>query len=475
MSGNRFGDARILLVDDEQEVLDLEALVLAMNGFHNVATCADSRRVPDMLADSPAELVVLDITMPHVSGIETLGLVRQQWPGTVVVMLTGLDDAQTAVACLKLGAYDYIVKPVDQARLVTTVANGLERRAIEAEAELLGQRLLDGTLRTPEAFDGIVTADARMHAIFRYVEAVAQTDLPVLITGETGVGKELIARAIHQASGRRGQFVSVNSAGIDDTLFSDTLFGHAAGAFTGAGKDRRGLVDRAAHGTLFLDEVGDMRPESQVKLLRLLQERTYYRLGAEVEERCSARVVAATNRTLQDLQRDPAFRKDLFYRMKSHHVHVPALRERPGDIPLLAEAFLSRAAAEQRKPQLTAPPEFFTILASHDYPGTVRELQGVIYDAVSRHPGGVLSCESIKQSIGFGAGSGDRAAVDAEQDAAPAALAFPTPLPTVDEIDLALIREALRRSGGNKTLAAEMIGISRQTLRARLASGGGAN
>jgi DNA-binding NtrC family response regulator len=463
MINNRFAAAPILLVDDEQVALDTEALVLRMHGFTDVRTCADSRRVADLLSESPAALVVLDITMPHVSGIDVLRCIAEHWPGIPVVMLTGLNDAQTAVSCLKLGAVDYIVKPIDQARLVTTVTNALERRAIESEAEQLGQHLLDGEIRNPDVFAEIITVDARMKAIFNYIEAIAPTDLPVLITGETGVGKELIARAIHRASGRRGQFVSVNSAGIDDTLFSDTLFGHTAGAFTGAQKDRRGLIERAAHGTLFLDEIGDMRPESQVKLLRLLQERSYYRLGSETEERSTARVVAATNRGLHDLQNDPAFRKDLFYRLKSHRIHVPALRERPGDVPLLAAAFLATAAAQQQKTTPKAPAEFFTILRSHNYPGNVRELQGLIYDAVSRHAGGVLSCASVKDAIGFGR---EAAAV---ASLVPEDIAFPNPLPTSAEAELALIREALRRSGGNKKLAAEMIGMARQTFRSKLA------
>jgi transcriptional regulator with PAS, ATPase and Fis domain len=277
------------------------------------------------------------------------------------------------------------------------------------------------------------------------------------------VGKELIAGAIHRASGRRGQFVSANSAGIDDTLFSDTLFGHTVGAFTGAQKTRRGLVERAAHGTLFLDEIGDMRPESQVKLLRLLQERTFYRLGAEAEETSTARIVAATNRRLDDLQHDPAFRKDLFYRLKSHHIHVPPLRERPGDIQLLGEALLARAAARQRKPTPTAPPELFTILVNYDFPGNVRELQGLLFDAVSRHAGGVLSCASIKEAVGLGRGSAASPSPDTRSD-----LVFPVPLPTIGQVERALIDEALRRSGGNKKLAAEMIGMARQTLRNRI-------
>jgi DNA-binding NtrC family response regulator len=463
MNASRFPDARVLLVDDETAALEAEALALRFHGFSNVATCADSREVVRMLEDQAADLVLLDITMPYVGGIEVLRRIRLRWPETVVVMLTGVNDATTAVDCLKAGAWDYAVKPVDQARLLTTVNHALDRRALESEAERLGERLLDGTLREPKVFADILTADPRMLAIFRYIEAVAPTDLPVLVTGETGVGKELIAKAIHRAARRRGEFVSVNSAGIDDTLFSDTLFGHAAGAFTGAQRDRRGLIERAANGTLFLDEIGDMKPESQVKLLRLLQERTYYRLGSDVESPTNARLVTATNRTLADLRQDPTFRKDLFYRLKPHHIHVPPLRERPGDIPLLAQAFLEAACSAQGKPVPVVPRELAIVLASHDYPGNIRELQGLVSDAVSRHEAGVLSCAAIKESIGFGERPPRPVAGTAE------GMAFSGQLPTADQVELALVAEALRRTGGNKKLAAEMIGMARQTFRAKLA------
>jgi DNA-binding NtrC family response regulator len=456
-------DTRILLVDDERQALDVAALALQLHGFKGVATCADSRQVADALTRDPASLVLLDLTMPHVDGRTLLQWIKQHDPDIVVVVLTGLNDARTAVECLRDGAYDYLVKPVDQARLVTTVVNALERQAIAAEAERLGCHLLDGALRNTAAFADIITSDERMLAIFRYVEAVAQTEMPVLVTGETGVGKELVAKAIHRSSGRSGQFVSVNTAGIDDTLFSDTLFGHVAGAFTGASRDRRGLVETASQGTLFLDEIGDLRPESQIKLLRLLQERTYYRLGSEAERVSSARIVAATNRDPNELQRDAGFRKDLFYRLKSHHIRVPPLRERPRDIPLLAEAFLAAAAGQQGKVRPTAPPELFTILANHAYPGNVRELQGLLFDAVSRHQGGVLSCASIKEAIGFGSDS-----VSGES-AGEADITFPPLLPTAETLELALVREALRRTGGNKKLAAEMIGMARQTFRIKLA------
>lgn len=455
----------VLIVDDEEAMLESEALALQISGHEHVLTCSDPRKALDLLREHPVCVAVLDITMPQMDGIELLGRISEAFPEVTTVMMTGLNDVETAVKCLKRGAFDYILKPVDRNRFVACVEKALAHRSAREESERLARGLLDDTLRRPEDFAHIVTRERKLLNIFKYIEAVAPTALPVLLTGETGVGKELFAGAVHKASGRKGEFVCVNSAGIDDTLFSDMLFGHAAGAYTGAQKDRRGLIDRARDGTLFLDEIGDMKPESQVKLLRLLQEGTYYRLGQETEDRTNARIVAATNRSLDELQRDPRFRKDLFYRLKAHHVHIPPLRERMHDVPALTERFLAQAAEEQGKPKPTAPPELQVILANHPFPGNVRELRGMVYDAVSRHAGGVLSCASFKDAIGGREGDG---AAAARQPAEEGDIGFPFPLPTARSTEYALIREALKRTGGNKTLAAEMIGMARQTFRTKV-------
>ena len=239
-----------------------------------------------------------------------------------------------------------------------------------------------------------------MHATFKYIDAIARNDLPVLITGETGVGKELIAAAIHKLSGREGEFVSVNIAGLDDHLFSDTLFGHRKGAFTGADIPRKGLIERAANGTLFLDEIGDLHVESQVKLLRLLQESSYYALGDDFARLSNARLVFATNRENEFLSNPETFRADLYYRLQPHHIHLPPLRERLADIPMLFVHFLESAAARLEKQTPTPPPELITLLGTYHFPGNIRELEGLIRDAVSQHKSGVLSTASFRQEIG---------------------------------------------------------------------------
>jgi DNA-binding NtrC family response regulator len=334
------------------------------------------------------------------------------------------------------------------------------------ENSALKRYLLTDALEHPEAFAGMVTAAKSMRAIFQYAEAVAPTPLPILITGETGVGKELIARAIHGLSGRRGPFLPVNVAGLDDALFSDALFGHKRGGFTGADRDRPGLVEQAAGGTLFLDEIGDLSPASQVKLLRLLQDSTYLPIGSDVMKRADIRVLVATNRDLRALQASGGFRKDLYYRLQAHHLHLPPLRERREDLPLLVAHFLEKAAGLLGRPAPTPPRELVPLLALYSFPGNVRELEGLIYDAVSRHRSGVLSLRSFREKTGLAAeapADGDEAAV---QPGVPEGdIPFPDPLPTLKQAEEALIREALRRAEGNQTQAAGLLGLSRRALK----------
>lgn len=303
-------------------------------------------------------------------------------------------------------------------------------------------------------------------AFFKYIEAVAATPLPILITGETGVGKELVAKAIHQLSRRQGEFVAINVAGVEDMMFSDTLFGHLKGAFTGADKPRSGLLEQAAGGTLFLDEIGDLRIESQVKLLRLLQEGKYYPLGADMPKQSDARLIAATHQELAALQSTGQFRKDLYYRLQAHHVHIPPLRERLEDIPLLIEYYLEKAAHTLHKKKPTAPQELARLLHTYSFPGNIREFQGMIFDAVSRHTSGVLALNSFREKILQNSVQPLSAAV--QGDEARPALDFPDRLPTIKQTEQMLIAEALRRADGNQSIAASLLGLSRRALNNRL-------
>jgi DNA-binding NtrC family response regulator len=284
----------------------------------------------------------------------------------------------------------------------------------------------------------------------------------VLIVGETGVGKELVARALHAASGRAGEMVAVNVAGIDETAFADTLFGHAKGAFTGADRDREGLIERAGEGTLFLDEIGDLGMDMQTKLLRLIQENEFFPLGSDFCRRSRCRVIAATNRDLRVRMREGRFREDLYYRLHGHLIRVPPLRERAGDIPLLVEHFLEEASASLGKPVPTVPKELVVHLSAYAFPGNVRELRAMVVDAVVRHDKGVLSLNSFHSHM-------DEAAREARQakpaaGPADAAISFGRDLPTLEQATRTLIAEAIKRADGNQGAAARLLDISRRTI-----------
>ncbi|HPG40135.1 MAG TPA: sigma-54 dependent transcriptional regulator [bacterium] len=468
MSSLDYPELPVMIIDDEENFLLSAGFTLSSNGINNVLQCQDSAKVMDILRATPVSAIALDMTMPVMSGWDLLPIIVREFPEVPVIVITAVNEVETAVECMKAGAFDYIVKPVDDSRLVTAIQRALELRQVIAENIKLKQYLLSGKLEHPEAFKRMVTKSNAMHSIFQYIEAIAGTSLPVLITGETGAGKELIARAIHDLSGRKGEFVAVNVAGLDDNLFSDSLFGHKKGAFTGADKDRKGLIEQASRGTLFLDEIGDLSMESQVKLLRLLQEKQYYPIGSDVPKLTDARIVVATLKDIEKMSATDHFRKDLYYRLKAHNVHIPPLRQRKEDIPLLVNYFLERAAAELNKKRPTPPRELFTLLNNYDFPGNIRELEGMIFDAVSRHQSGVLSIETFREIITPKALPGLSADANSAEPTGLHPLVFPYPLPTLKETENTLIAEALKRADGNQTIAAHMLGLTRRALNNRL-------
>ena len=450
----------ILIVDDEAEALHLHVINLQSEGIKNVVTCSRGQQALEFLAKQTVAVLLLDLNMPEMSGQQVLDRVTKEYPEMPVVIMTGDDEVETAVDCMKRGAFDFAVKPMSKARLLTVVRRALEAYDLRLSTTLRSLREGSVPLKNPATFSAMITRDPSMLSLFTYVENIAVTTQPVLITGETGVGKELMARAVHKASGRTGEFVAVNVAGLDDTAFSDTLFGHKRGAFTGADKDRRGLIERAAGGTLFLDEIGDLSSSSQLKLLRLLQEREFYALGSDTPSSTDARVVVATNREPKDLLKSPQFRKDLYYRLHAHHVHVPALRKRRDDLPLLVEYFLKKSAKELKKNVPGMAPETMTRLASYPFPGNVRELNALLLDALSRHDTGKLTLVHFPtlNASGTVAGASATEATNTSPAEAPAGIS------TISDMEDRLIDDAVRATKGNLTQAAERLGISRQTL-----------
>jgi DNA-binding NtrC family response regulator len=454
----------VLVVDDEPAWLRSVSLTLERAaGITNVIPCEDPRRVMELLDGDDVGVVLLDLTMPHLSGEELIGKIAGEHPEIAIIVVSGLNQVETAVRCVKLGAWDYHVKTEEEDRLVAAVLRAIRVQELQRENGEMTTRFLSGEIRNPTVFSRIVTQDRTMLTLMSYVEAVARSPQPLLVTGESGVGKELIAEAAHHLSGLPGKLVAVNVAGLDDGVFADTLFGHVRGAFTGAEQPRRGMVEEAANGTLFLDEIGDLSIASQVKLLRFLQEGEYFPLGADRPKRVKARVVAATHQDLAAKERSGLFRRDLYYRLRTHRVRVPPLRERRGDIPLLLEHFLEEAARQLGKRRPTPPRQLGALLATHDFPGNVRELRAMVFDAVSLHEGRVLSMDAFVDAIGK-RGAAGVAVGEPEQNP----FSAQDRLPTFDEALKLLVSEAMARAGGNQTLAARLIGISQPALSKRL-------
>lgn len=462
----------VLLVDDEEQILKSFSIMLRSSGFRQILTLNDGRRVIKLLESEKVAAIILDLSMPYISGSELLTEINNSFPQIPVIIMTAVNELETAVECMKAGAFDYLVKPVEKSRFEASVKRALEFYSLRSENTSLKRRLLLGEIEREGYFTSIVTVNKKMRAIFQYVEVIAGSQQPVLISGETGVGKELFAKAVHDISGRAGAFVAVNVAGLDDMVFSDTLFGHKKGAYTGAEDAREGLIAQAAGGTLFLDEIGDTAESSQVKLLRLLQEQKFYPLGSDVPKQSDVRIVGATNQDLSMLISVGRFRKDLYYRLRAHQVNIPPLRERPDDLPLLLNHFLEEAARSMKKKKPSYPPELITLMSTYHFPGNVRELQAMIHDAVARHKGGVLSMDSFKDVIGTERSSGKATGQGAAGNPGDGFLFSITGrFPTLKDIENHVISRALAHANGNQGIAASLLGITRQALNKRLNRG----
>jgi len=463
----KFPSSPVMIVDDEKHILIAFETELRGAGITNTITVNDSRQVMALVSEHEVSIVMLDLSMPYLNGNELLEHLVQDFPEVPVIVVTGTDEVDTAVRCMKTGAFDNLVKPVEEGLLPATIRRAIRFRELNTEVRGLQNRLFDHKIEHPEVFRAIVTDCDKMRIIFQYAELVAKTSNPILITGETGVGKELISRPIHKLSDRLGDFISINVAGLDDNVFSDTLFGHRKGAFTGADEGRKGIIEQAAGGTLVLDEIGDLSPGSQVKLLRLLQEGEYLPLGEDKTKHSDVRIIAVTNHDLQEKQNRGQFRKDLYYRLQTHHIHVPPLRERMADLPSLVDHFLQKASRKLDIKTPVIPKELFDILGAYDFPGNIRELEAMISDAVSVHRGGILSTTSFRAYIGKSIRIPQGTMVTQNNDSANPFSVWDK-LPTLKEADRLIMVEALHRTNNNMSVAAQILGISRQALGKRM-------
>jgi two-component system response regulator PilR (NtrC family) len=466
------GKVRILIVDDEPSMREMLRIVLRRDGY-DVQLADSGRDAIEQLRQSNFDLLLSDIKMPDISGVDVLRAAKEINRDLVAFMMTAYASTSTAVDAMRLGAVDYFTKPFSVDELRLKIRQHLESHRLKQENVLLKK-----ALNTRYEFSNIIGRSEPMLDVFRMVETIAKTTSTVLITGESGTGKDLVARAVHYNSLRRERpFVALNCGGVPETLLESELFGHMRGAFTGADTNKKGLIEVAEGGTVFLDEIGEMTTTMQVKLLRVLQDRRFRRLGGTEEVQADIRVIAATNQDLEKLVASGRFREDLFYRINVIRMHLPPLRERSEDIPLLAEHFLSKYAEQMKKPVRSVAQESLLLLQGYGWPGNVRELENVIERAVALEQTPVVLPDSLPPQIQT-PGAAAKADVDALSRIPDPASRFPDPalmLPDLGEgFDLEARGEdfyrhyialALERAGGVQVKAAEMLGMSFRSFR----------
>ena len=439
---------KILVVDDEAAARTPLAELLRQEGYE-VETAADGFKALGRMTEFEADLVLTDLNMPGMDGVELLRKVKETHPELPVVLMTAFGGVETAVSAMREGASDYLTKPVNTDELLIVIERAIERMKLRRETSELRSRLHERY-----SFYNIVGASPEMQRVFKSVAQIAPSRATVLLTGESGTGKELVAAAIHQHSPRAsGPFVKLHCAALAESLLESELFGHERGAFTGADRKREGRFEQADGGTLFLDEIGEISAGTQVKLLRVLQEREFERVGGTQTLRVDVRVVAATNRDLKEMVAAGKFREDLYYRLNVINLTLPSLRHRPSDVPALALHFLKRYAAENGKPVTSIADDALKQIANYSWPGNVRELENVIERAVVLADGESIEVQHLPAEL----------AVAARRSGPP-----PIPGSTLDEIERFAILRTLESVGGSTGKAAELLGISVRKIQYKL-------
>lgn len=452
-----FPGARILVVDDEEGMREFLGILLQKEGYE-VATAKSGEEAISILGKKAFDLIITDLKMSRMSGLDLLRRIKELDPQMGVVLITAYASTDTAVDAMKGGAFDYIAKPFDVEEMKQVVRAAIGRRRQSAEP-----RLPDGPSGHRDRLGNILGVSPAMQRIFDLIPRVAATPTNVLITGESGTGKELVALAIHDHSPRKdAPMVTINCGGIPDNLLESELFGYQKGAFTGAVANKPGLLELADKGTVFLDEVGELPPQLQVKLLRVIQERTFQRIGGTEPVRVDVRFICATNKNLEEEVIAGRFREDLYYRINVVHIHVPALRERKEDIPILAEHFLEKYAKEMGKQVQGLSSYALEVLKNYRFPGNVRELENIIQRGVALEQSKIILPESLRLAShkeGFTASS------DRKEELLAEGFNLENWL---QEQEREFILKALERTGGVKTEAAKLLGISFRSLRYRL-------
>lgn len=450
--------SRILVVDDEDSIREFLEIMLKKENYE-VTTAEDGLRAKEILAKKSFDMVISDMQMPNVTGLELLKHVKESYPDIVFMMITAFGTTETAVDAMKMGAYDYVTKPfkIDEVRL--NIANALRSKNLETEVRILKKQLVK-----EYSFQNMIGNSPAMHAIFDLVKRVSQAPTNVLITGESGTGKEVVAKAIHYNGPLKDKpFVTINCGAIPENLMESEMFGHKKGSFTGAITDKVGLFEVADGGTLFLDEVGELPLTIQVKLLRAIQERIIRRVGATDDMKVEVRIIAATNRNLEDMVAKNLFRQDLFYRLNVINIKTPSLRERQEDIPLLANHFLQKYNEKLNKSIASISAAAMAILTQYNYPGNVRELENMIERTVALESGSTILPESLPPMVNTAAGR--KMASSNEIEIGDSGLDLDK---VMGQIEKELLIKAIHTAGGVKKKAAKLLNISFRSMRYRV-------
>jgi two-component system response regulator PilR (NtrC family) len=450
--------SRILVVDDEESMRQLLEIALGKEGYH--LTLAESGKKAIQLFDkSSYDLVISDIKMDDMSGVEVLRHIKETDPPVPVIMVTAYASAETAVEALRLGAYDYLTKPFKLEELKANIRNALEKVRLKRENESLKREL-----KKAQGLDSMLGGSPAMLELFEQIKSVAATNSTVLITGESGTGKELAAKAIHTRSPRAGEpFVSINCGAVPETLLESELFGHLKGSFTGATTNHKGLFEVAHRGTILLDEIAEMSPTMQVKFLRVLQEKKIRRIGSTEELEVDVRILAATNKDLEKGVQDRSFREDLYYRLNVIPIHMPPLRERREDVPLLAAHFLLKACASTRKTVSKISEEAMERLMAYDWPGNVRELENVIERAVALESSSVVLVDRLPEKVRDFGMKPEGAAPQASDGSFPDEGVDFTE--KVSALEKQLLTGAMEKAGGVQTRAARLLNMNLRSFR----------
>jgi DNA-binding NtrC family response regulator len=448
---------RILIIDDERDMLVLLERILSSAVAHEIVQTDDPLQVPGLLKNNRFDVVITDLKMPYRNGIQVLEMVKEKNETTAVIIMTAYGSIDSAIEATRKGAYDYITKPFRKERILHVVEKAIKWQQLQKENVYLREKL-----GGKPQFPALLGTSAAMEKLHSQIDRVAATSATVLITGESGTGKELVARAIHVHSLRKnGPFVPIDCSTIPETIIESELFGHLKGAFTGAIRDKRGLVEEAGGGTLFLDEIGDLSVGMQVKLLRLLQEGEYKPVGGNAIRKVDIRFVTATNRNLSELIKNGEFREDLFYRLNVINVHLPPLRERMEDIPILTRHFIEKYCVIHGKKVKTLSQDGLSFLALRDWPGNIRELENVIERSVVMATGDTLLGEDLLATDSFTSAGTVSPRTDGDIFAMPLKAAKDR---LIDEFQAQYIAKALARHGGNVSQAARDSGVKRQYL-----------